>query len=117
MKQTIIDTWGEFWNARTQREKTILMWGGLVVAIAIVYLVLWAPAYEGRARLRSALPGMRCRGKVRPGHELAPAARLRPPGLQRPRHQSRRHTGTQLRDQSQADRLRPSRRILMGTAH
>src|SRR5471032_2497346 len=58
MKQTLIDTWGEFWNARTQREKTILMWGGLVVAIAIVYLVLWAPAYEGRARLRSALPGM-----------------------------------------------------------
>jgi len=58
MKQVIIDTWGEFWNARTQREKTILMWGGLVVAIAIVYLVLWAPAYEGRARLRSSLPAM-----------------------------------------------------------
>ncbi|MEA3124546.1 MAG: ral secretion pathway protein, partial [Caballeronia sp.] len=44
MKQVIIDTWGEFWNARTQREKTILMWGGLVAAIALVYLVLWAPA-------------------------------------------------------------------------
>ncbi len=28
MKQAIIDTWGEFWNARTQREKTILMWAG-----------------------------------------------------------------------------------------
>src|SRR5258707_14708789 len=34
------------------------MWGGLVAAIALVYLVLWAPAYEGRARLRSTLPAM-----------------------------------------------------------
>ena len=58
MKQAIIDTWGEFWNARTQREKTILMWGAVVAAIALVYLVLWAPAYEGRARLRSTLPAM-----------------------------------------------------------
>ena len=58
MKQAIIDTWGEFWNARTQREKTILMWGSLVAVIALVYLVLWAPAYEGRARLRDTLPEM-----------------------------------------------------------
>jgi general secretion pathway protein M len=58
MKQAIADTWAEFWDARTQREKTILMWGGVAVAIAVVYLVFWAPAYEGRARLREALPGM-----------------------------------------------------------
>jgi general secretion pathway protein M len=58
MKQAITDTWAEFWSARTQREKTILMWGGVALAIALVYLVLWAPAYEGRARLRDTLPGM-----------------------------------------------------------
>jgi len=45
MKQVIIDTWGEFWNARTQREKTILMWGCLAAAVALVYLVLAGP-YE-----------------------------------------------------------------------
>lgn len=58
MKQAITDTWSEFWEARTQREKTILMWGGAALAVALVYLVLWAPAYEGRARLRDTLPGM-----------------------------------------------------------
>lgn len=58
MKKQIGDLWAEFWDGRTQREKTLLMWGGLAVGIAIVYLVLWAPAYEGRARLRESLPGM-----------------------------------------------------------
>ncbi|MGV7247189.1 type II secretion system protein GspM, partial [Caballeronia sp. M23-90] len=58
MKQAITDTANEFWSARTQREKTILMWGGAALAIVIVYLVLWAPAYEGRARLRESLPRM-----------------------------------------------------------
>jgi general secretion pathway protein M len=58
VKKQIGDLWAEFWDGRTQREKTLLMWGGLVGAIAIVYLVLWAPAYEGRARLRESLPGM-----------------------------------------------------------
>lgn len=58
MRQALNDTWAEFWTARTQREKTILMWGGLAVGIAVVYLVLWAPAYEGRARLRNNLPAM-----------------------------------------------------------
>ncbi|WP_404983067.1 MULTISPECIES: type II secretion system protein GspM [unclassified Caballeronia] len=58
VKKQIGDLWAEFWDGRTQREKTLLMWGGLAVGIAIVYLVLWAPAYEGRARLRESLPGM-----------------------------------------------------------
>ena len=58
MKKQIGDLWAEFWDGRTQREKTLLMWGGLVLGIALVYLVLWAPAYEGRARLRESLPGM-----------------------------------------------------------
>jgi general secretion pathway protein M len=58
VKKQIGDLWAEFWDGRTQREKTLLMWGGLVAAIALVYLVLWAPAYEGRARLRESLPVM-----------------------------------------------------------
>ena len=58
MKQALNDTWAEFWSGRTQREKTILMWAGLAAAIALVYLLLWAPAYEGRTRLRVRLPAM-----------------------------------------------------------
>jgi general secretion pathway protein M len=58
MIKALSDTWAEFWSGRTQREKTLLMWGSLIAAILIVYLVLWAPAYEGRARLRDSLPAM-----------------------------------------------------------
>ncbi|KNH10073.1 General secretion pathway protein M [Candidatus Burkholderia brachyanthoides] len=58
MKAEIGRTLSEFWEQRTPREKTILMWGGLALALVIVYLVLWAPAYEGRERLRTSLPAM-----------------------------------------------------------
>ncbi|KMQ80953.1 General secretion pathway protein M [Candidatus Burkholderia pumila] len=58
MKKEIGRSLSEFWEARTQREKTILLWGGLLLALVIVYLVLWTPAYEGRARLHETLPGM-----------------------------------------------------------
>jgi general secretion pathway protein M len=58
MRKALGDTWAEFWDGRTQREKTLLMWGSVVAGIALVYLVLWAPAFEGRARLRDNLPGM-----------------------------------------------------------
>jgi general secretion pathway protein M len=58
MIKALSDTWAEFWAGRTQREKTLLMWGGLGGCILLVYLVLWAPAYEGRAHLRDTLPDM-----------------------------------------------------------
>ncbi len=53
MKAEIGRTLSEFWEQRTPREKTILMWGGLALALVIVYLVLWVPAYEDRERLRT----------------------------------------------------------------
>jgi general secretion pathway protein M len=55
--------WGEFWEARSTREKALLTWGGAVLAVAIGWSVLWAPAADGRAQLRASLPGLR--------HELA----------------------------------------------
>jgi general secretion pathway protein M len=58
MKAEIGQALSEFWEARTPREKTILMWGGLALGLILVYLLLWAPAYEGRDRLRTSLPGM-----------------------------------------------------------
>jgi general secretion pathway protein M len=50
--------WAEFWDARTEREKMMLTWGGAVLAVAIGWSVLWAPAAAGRAQLRASLPGM-----------------------------------------------------------
>ena len=56
-------TLAQFWGERTPREKTLLGWGGAVLAVAIAYSVLWSPAQEGRARIQRELPAMR--------HELA----------------------------------------------
>ncbi|WP_250466230.1 type II secretion system protein M [Caballeronia sp. GAFFF2] len=58
MKAELGRSLGEFWEARTAREKALLFWGGLVLGLALVYLVLWAPAFEGRGRLRDTLPAM-----------------------------------------------------------
>ncbi|WP_027210574.1 type II secretion system protein M [Burkholderia sp. WSM2232] len=56
MKAQLAQTWAGFWDQRTDREKVLLTWGGGVLAVVIAWSVLWAPAQEGRARLREALP-------------------------------------------------------------
>ena len=57
MKAELLNTWAGFWDARTH-EKALLTWGGAVLAIVIIWSVLWAPAQEGRARLRESIPGL-----------------------------------------------------------
>ncbi|CAH2782599.1 MAG: General secretion pathway protein M [uncultured Caballeronia sp.] len=79
MKEEIGCSLSEFWEARTAREKSLLMWGGLVLGLALVYLVLWAPAYEGRQRLRQSLPAMQRQlatmtAQANDARSLAPAA-------------------------------------------
>lgn len=59
MKAELNETLKQFWGERTPREKTLLGWGGAVLAAAIAYSVLWAPAQEGRARITRELPSMR----------------------------------------------------------
>jgi general secretion pathway protein M len=54
----LTNAWGGFWEQRTAREKTLLTWGGAVLAVVIAYSVLWAPAQQGRAQLRETLPAM-----------------------------------------------------------
>jgi general secretion pathway protein M len=48
-----------FWEARTEQERKLLTVGGAVVVLALIYAVLFAPAYDGRARLRTELPVLR----------------------------------------------------------
>ncbi|WP_321923933.1 type II secretion system protein M [Burkholderia sp. BCC1998] len=57
--EQLTQTLAQFWGERTPRERTLLGWGGAVLAVAIAYSVLWSPAEEGRARIRRALPTMR----------------------------------------------------------
>jgi general secretion pathway protein M len=58
MKAELAQTWAGFWDQRTEREKTILVWGGGALAVLIAWSVLWAPAQEGRAQLRQSLPSL-----------------------------------------------------------
>lgn len=45
-----------FWSERAPREKAILAAGGVVVVLAILYLLLIEPARSGIARLQRGLP-------------------------------------------------------------
>ncbi|WP_345812395.1 type II secretion system protein M [Paraburkholderia sp. PREW-6R] len=58
MKAELAQTWAGFWDQRTEREKTLIAWGGSALAVVIAWSVLWAPAQEGRARLRESLPSL-----------------------------------------------------------
>jgi len=58
MKAELLNAWAGFWEVRTPREKALLTWGGAVLAVVIVWSVLWAPAQEGRARIQRELPSL-----------------------------------------------------------
>lgn len=58
MKSELAHTWAGFWDARSDREKGLLTWGGAAIGVAIAWSLLWAPAQEGRAHLRETLPAM-----------------------------------------------------------
>ncbi|MFL9873916.1 type II secretion system protein GspM [Paraburkholderia megapolitana] len=58
MKAQLLEAWATFWDARNAREKALLTWGGVALAVVIGWSVLWAPAQQGRAHLRDDLPAM-----------------------------------------------------------
>ena len=45
----------EWWQAKSAGERRLLLPGAVLVALALAYLLLWAPVMEERARLRSQL--------------------------------------------------------------
>lgn len=53
------DVTANFWNQRSVRERKQLLLMGCVILLALLYLVLIAPALSGRARLRKSLPELR----------------------------------------------------------
>lgn len=48
-----------FWQQRDARERAMLALAAAVIALALVYAVLIAPALGGRAQLEKSLPGLR----------------------------------------------------------
>jgi general secretion pathway protein M len=58
MKSELAQTWAGFWDGRSEREKTLLLWGGVALAVVIAWSILLGPALDGRAHLRETLPAM-----------------------------------------------------------
>jgi general secretion pathway protein M len=46
----------QWFEERAPREKKLLLVCGVLVALALVYNVLWEPAYDGRAQIVAKLP-------------------------------------------------------------
>lgn len=79
MKAELAQVWAGFWDARNEREKTLLIWGGAAVGLVVAWSVLWAPAQDGRAHLRESLPAMQRQlaqmtAQAEEARRLAPAA-------------------------------------------
>ena len=55
----IRESYAAFWQQRNVRERTMLTLAAAVIALALVYAVLIAPALGGRAQLEKNLPGLR----------------------------------------------------------
>lgn len=51
--------WMHLWHERTARERHALLGAAAVIAVALFYLILIAPALEGRAQLQRSLPQLR----------------------------------------------------------
>lgn len=46
----------EWFEARAPREKQLLLVGGALLTVALLYSLLWAPAWDGCSRIRANLP-------------------------------------------------------------
>lgn len=49
----------DYWQQRNSREKLILLLGGAVLAIALIYALLIEPVATSRTRLEKSLPALR----------------------------------------------------------
>ena len=79
---TLQDSFGQFWQARVERERRFLLAAAAVVVLSVIYLIGIDPALTGRDELRKALPILH--QQVGQMHQMAqelttlPAAENRP---------------------------------------
>lgn len=74
----------QWFEERAPREKKLLAAVAVVLALALVYDMLWEPAYSGRARIAASLPQLEAqladvRMQVDEARRLRAAAAVRPP--------------------------------------
>jgi general secretion pathway protein M len=58
MKGAIASALGDFWGERNPREKKLVSVAAAMLAVAVLYSVLWDPAQTNRAQLRAQLPAL-----------------------------------------------------------
>jgi len=54
-----MDSIKKYWTELQPRERLILAWGGLVVALILLYALLFQPLYRAIAHMESVLPDLR----------------------------------------------------------
>jgi len=63
MNSSLLSTLNEsataFWNGRNERERSILMYGSLLLLLLLVYAIFFGPALNGRTTLNKDLPALR----------------------------------------------------------
>jgi general secretion pathway protein M len=74
----------DWFESRPPREQKLLIVGGALLLVLIVYNVLWTPAYDGRERIAASLPDLEAqvaevRQQVDEVRGLKAAAALQPP--------------------------------------
>ncbi|WP_342705114.1 type II secretion system protein M [Burkholderia arboris] len=74
----------QWFDGRAPRERALLASGGAVLLAALVYNVMWEPAYTGRARIAANLPALQSQvaeagGQLAEARRLRAAAAIRPP--------------------------------------
>lgn len=55
MKETIIN----YWKGLQPRERVILSWGSLLVALILFYALIWQPWHKAISHMESSLPALR----------------------------------------------------------
>ncbi|ALX15549.1 hypothetical protein P350_29325 [Burkholderia cepacia JBK9] len=74
----------QWFDGRAPRERALLASGGAVLLAALVYNVMWEPAYTGRAHIAANLPALQSQvaeagGQLAEARRLRAAAAIRPP--------------------------------------
>jgi len=58
IKITLQETFNQFWDARQERERQILIIAAIFVVLLLLYLVAIEPAMNGREELKKSLPNL-----------------------------------------------------------
>jgi general secretion pathway protein M len=74
----------EWFEARAPREKQLLIGGGTLLVLALIYNVLWAPAWDGCTQIKAGLPLLETQlaevqMQVDQAHQLKGMAAIRAP--------------------------------------